>query len=131
MKHSIFIVEDNRTEGLIMKLAFSGIENVETHYFASGKELLDNLSKAPDVLVLDMILPDIQGIELLGIVRQKSPKTRIVIVSAEEKHGLIAEAQKEGIFNYVVKNESCLRYLKQVMEDLLLIIRSQTKVKVH
>jgi hypothetical protein len=43
-------------------------------------------------------------------------------MSADECRGLIAQAQSKGIFNYIVKGESCLRYLKTAMEDLLLLI---------
>ena len=125
MKHKIFIVEDNRTEGLMMQLAFSGIENIEIAYFSNGKDLLENLHKAPDIVIVDMVLPDIHGLSIIKEIKKVQPKAKIVVMSADERAGLIAQAQSEGIFNYIVKGESCLRYLKLVMEDLLIILDVQ------
>lgn len=122
MKHKIFIVEDNRTEGLMMQLAFSGIENIEIAYFTNGTSLLENLHKTPDIVVVDMVLPDIHGLDIIKKIRKELPKTKIIVMSADERAGLIAQAQSEGIFNYIVKGESCLRYLKLVIEDLLVIL---------
>jgi len=122
MKHKIFIVEDNRTESLMIQLAFSGIENVEIAYFSNGKSLLESLQKIPDIIVLDMVLPDIHGLDIIKEIKKVLPKTKVIVMSADERVGLIAEAQSEGIFNYIIKGESCLRYLKLVIEDLLIIL---------
>jgi DNA-binding NtrC family response regulator len=122
IKNKIFIVEDNRTEGLMMQLAFSGIENIEIAYFITGKDLLDNLCRNPDVVIVDMVLPDIHGLGIIREIRKQQPEAKVIVMSADERGGLIAQAQSEGIFNYIVKGESCLRYLKTVMEDLLLLI---------
>jgi len=122
MKHKIFIVEDNRTESLMIQLAFSGIENIEIAYFSNGKSLLESLQKIPDIIVLDMVLPDIHGLDIIKEIKKVLPKTKVIVMSADERVGLIAEAQSEGIFNYIIKGESCLRYLKLVIEDLLIIL---------
>ncbi len=128
MKNKIFIVEDNRTEGLMMQLAFSGIENIEIAYFATGKDLLDNLHRSPDVVIVDMVLPDIHGLGIIKEIRKHQPEAKVIVMSADERAGLIAQAQSEGIYNYIVKGESCLRYLKTVMEDLLILVNFKKAV---
>jgi DNA-binding NtrC family response regulator len=125
MKIKTFIVEDNPTEGLMMQLAFNGMESIETYYYTTGKELLDNLDKKPEIVVVDMVLPDIHGLDIIKVINQKLPFAKIIVVSADERAGLIAQAQSEGIFNYIVKSDSCLRYLRIVMEDLLVIVSAK------
>jgi DNA-binding NtrC family response regulator len=127
MKHKIFIVEDNRTEGLMIQLAFSGIENIETVCFSNGTDLLENLHTEPNIVIVDMVLPDIDGLSIIKEIKKLLPKAKIIVMSADERAGLIAQAQSEGIFNYIIKGESCLRYLKSVIEDLLIILDNPKK----
>lgn len=127
MKHKIFIVEDNRTEGLMMQLAFSGIGNIETVFFSNGTDLLENLHTEPNILIVDMVLPDIDGLSIIKEIKKVLPEAKIIVMSADERAGLIAKAQSEGVFNYIIKGESCLRYLKMVIEDLLIILDNPKK----
>ncbi len=124
MQHKIFFLEDNRTQILVLKLAFSGFENVEVSYFSKGKELIEALEVTPDIAIVDLMLPDIDGLELIKTVREKSPATKIVVISAQEDVNIIAAVQKEGVFNYIVKSESSLSYLRQVIADLIAVIEA-------
>jgi DNA-binding NtrC family response regulator len=124
MQHKIFFLEDNRTQILVLKLAFSGFENVDVSYFSKGKELIEALEVNPDIAIVDLMLPDIDGLELIKTVREKSPTTKIVVISAQEDVNIIAAAQKEGVFNYIVKSESSLSYLRQVITDLVTVIEA-------
>ena len=130
MSYKIFIVEDNKTEGLMIQLAFSGVDNISISYFSYGQELLADLVKKPDIVVVDMILPDIHGLDLIKKIKQELPEARVIVMSADERAGLIAKAQSEGVFNYIVKSESSLRYLKLVVEDLLIILEAN-KAKIN
>jgi two-component system response regulator NreC len=57
----------------------------------------------PDVLVLDLSLPDGSAMELLGELRAKSPQTRIVIVSMEDAPGFAQRALASGASGFVLK----------------------------
>ncbi len=57
----------------------------------------------PDVLVLDLTLPDGSAMELLGELRAKSPQTRIVIVSMEDAPGFAQRALAAGASGFVLK----------------------------
>lgn len=124
MGHKIFFLEDNRTQILVLKLAFSGFENVDVSYFSTGNELLEAIGEQPDIAIIDLMLPDIDGLDLIKIVKEKSPDTKIVVISAQEDVNIIAAAQREKVFNYVVKSESALPYLRQVIEDLITVIEA-------
>ena len=49
------------------------------------------------------------------------------MVSAQRDIDLIAKVQELGIFNYLVKSEACIQYLKQVVENLFIIIETKKK----
>jgi two-component system response regulator NreC len=57
----------------------------------------------PNVLVLDLMMPGLSGLEVLRIARQRSPQTRIVVLSMYSDNGFIAEALRNGATGYVLK----------------------------
>ncbi len=121
-KRKVFLIEDNRTEGMLLKLSLNSIENVEITTFSKGKELLENLTKNPDIVIVDVMLPDISGYELIKIIKEYDANIRMVVVSAQKDLELIAKIQELGVYNYLVKSEACIQYLHQVIEDLLIVM---------
>lgn len=60
----------------------------------------------PDMLILDLMLPDMNGLEVLKQVKQIAPQTRIVILSLHNDHSYIVEAFRNGAAGYVLKNSA-------------------------
>jgi two-component system, NarL family, response regulator NreC len=70
----------------------------------------------PDVLILDLMMPGLSGLEALRIVRERSPRTRIVILSMHSSSAFIAQALQNGAIGYVLKNcteEHLVRAVKE------------------
>jgi DNA-binding NarL/FixJ family response regulator len=61
-------------------------------------------SLAPDVLVLDIVMPDVDGLEVVRRVRKSAPKTRVVMLSIHANESYAAQALRNGASAYVVKN---------------------------
>ncbi|HEX3878991.1 MAG TPA: response regulator transcription factor [Bryobacteraceae bacterium] len=57
----------------------------------------------PDVLVLDLMLPGMPGLEVLHVVRQKSPRTRVVMISVHKTTSMVSQALQNGATGYVLK----------------------------
>jgi CheY-like chemotaxis protein len=113
----VFLIEDNRTEGMLLKVTS----------FITGKDLLDNLSQNPDIVIADLMLPDIDGYDLIKLIKNYNKNIRIVVVSAQKDVELIAKIQEQGVFNYLVKSEACIKYLQQVIEELIIVINTSQK----
>lgn len=58
----------------------------------------------PDVAVLDLFLPDMSGIELMGEIRRISPKTRTLILSTFDGDAQVMKAFKAGALGYLLKS---------------------------
>jgi two-component system, NarL family, response regulator NreC len=70
----------------------------------------------PDVLVLDLMMPGLSGLEALRILRERSPRTRIVILSMHRSSAFIAQALRNGAIGYVLKDcteENMVRAVKE------------------
>jgi DNA-binding NarL/FixJ family response regulator len=57
----------------------------------------------PNVLILDLMMPGLSGLEALRILRESSPRTRIVIFSMHSSSAFIAQALQNGAIGYVLK----------------------------
>ncbi len=121
-KKNIFVIEDNKTEGMLLKLCLGSIKNISIKNFSLGQDLINNLSEQPNIVIADMMLPDITGEELIKTIKENNPKTEIIVVSAQKDIDVIANVQEMGIYNYLVKSEACMEYLQKTLEDLIFLI---------
>ena len=70
----------------------------------------------PDVLVLDLMIPELSGLEVTRQVRRRSPKTRVVILSMHSDKSYVLEALRNGAAGYVLKDSSADELIKAVHE---------------
>jgi DNA-binding NarL/FixJ family response regulator len=121
-KYKVFVIEDNRTEGMLLQLALSEIPDLEVKTYSSASAMLKDIALQPTIAIIDLNLPDMSGLELIRQLKNQSPQTRMVVVSAQRDIEVLAQVQAEGVFNYLVKSEACLAYLSTVVAELLIII---------
>ncbi len=71
---------------------------------SNGHEAIDAAKKyQPDILTLDITMPEMDGIQAVKEVLNVSPKTRIIMVSAMGQQSMVIEAIKQGAKDFVVK----------------------------
>tara|TARA_B100001769_G_C21567869_1_gene322213 strand:- start:101 stop:478 length:378 start_codon:yes stop_codon:yes gene_type:complete len=119
MKHKVFLIEDNLTEGFLLRLALSKIKNLEITHFKTGGELMEKINECPSIAIVDLNLPDVNGLDLIKEIKKKSSHTKSIVVSAQRDIEVIATVQSEGTPYYLVKSDSVLKNLKSIVEDFL------------
>jgi two-component system response regulator NreC len=70
----------------------------------------------PDILDLDLMMPGLSGLEALRILRERSPRTRTVILSMYSSSAFIGQALQNGAIGYVLKNcteENLIRAVRE------------------
>ncbi len=71
---------------------------------ASGKEGLEKFSKyQPDLVITDVKLGDLDGIEVLGEIKKVSPDTPVIVITAFGTIELAVKAMNQGAFNFITK----------------------------
>jgi len=94
-----------------------GINPVVT--FADGRELLPFLEQDDaGVIVLDLSMPQISGIDLLGHLTQRHPDTPVVVMTASQEVETAVSCMKEGAFDYLVKPVEETRFISSVRHAL-------------
>lgn len=83
-KLSVLLVDDSRTVLLQMEKAFSTIEDAEIVGTArNGAEAIQKASELkPDLIIMDIVMPEIDGLAALRIIQAKQPELRIVMLSS-------------------------------------------------
>ena len=106
MKQSIIIVEDDK--GLrqqLIKLLRTTPDVQCVGAFASAEEALPQIGKkAPDIILMDINLPAMSGIECLTIIKKFAPSVQIIIVTVYEDSERIFQALKAGANGYLIKS---------------------------
>jgi DNA-binding NarL/FixJ family response regulator len=104
----IVIVEDNRLLLENLRLLLNGEEGIKvTGAFGSAEEALPELSQcAPDVMLTDLDLPGISGIELTRRVKASFPDIDIMAYTIFEDRETVFSAIKAGASGYILKGSS-------------------------
>jgi DNA-binding NarL/FixJ family response regulator len=115
---SLIIVEDHPVvvEGLQILFNSSGRYHLDG-VAGTGKECLQLLQWfTPDVLLLDINLPDISGIELCKVVIEKYPGQKVLALTTYNERVFIQQMLDNGALGYVLKNSSSEEILEGVDE---------------
>lgn len=73
----------------------------------------------PDVLVVDMMMPGLNGLEVTRQVSQRSPGTRIIVLSMHNNDAYVLQALKRGASGYVLKDSGPAEVIKAVNQVML------------
>ncbi len=84
---------------------------------ADGLQVLDVVEQMrPNVLVLDLMMPGLNGLEITRQVRLRCPQTRVVILSMHADESYVMEALRNGAAGYVLKEASTTEVAQAVRE---------------
>ena len=83
----------------------------------SGKELLETLKEVqPDLLLLDLNMPEGDGLNMLSIVKKKYKQMRVLALTMYDEVKLVRTAFSEGVDGYILKSTGKLELLEAIDE---------------
>ena len=117
----ILLVDDSEVDRRLM----TGLLNVDFDWLVShasnGVEALEMMADAsPDVVVTDMLMPEMDGMELVTQLGIAYPKVPVVLVTGQEDASLAFRALKQGAASYVPKSKLAEKLLETVEQVLSL-----------
>ena len=100
--HKILIVDDEQNIRELLKSILSDIGEVyEAENGKQGLYFFNN--NTPDIILLDIMLPDISGVELLQEIREKNKDVYIVMITAYETIKSVIDIMNINISGYITK----------------------------
>lgn len=110
------IVVDNQQvirEGLVSMLAGDDFEIVAQA--ANGKEAITRTKKhKPDVLLMDVLMPELDGLDAFERIRKASPITKVIIMSAHDNPTFVARAVALGATDFLSKATSTQGFMSAI-----------------
>ena len=122
-KYNVLIVDDDKFLLDMYAMKFKSLGH-EAHVAVGPAEALNKLreGETPDVLILDVIMPTMDGLELLETIRKENlcPTTVVVMLTNESDPAKIEKAKSLGVAGYIVKATSIP---SEVVEEVIGILQ--------
>src|SRR5665811_726104 len=115
MKSNILVVDDEP----VARQSLSDILRLEGYHVtsaANGESAVDHIRKyAVDLIVLDLKMPGMNGLDVIQVVNQVSPDTEIILLTAYGSMETAVEALRQRVHDYLFK--PCLLYTSPSPRD--------------
>lgn len=99
----VLLIDDEKAARESLKRVIEK-EGFETFSAGSGQEGLDIFEeKRPEIVITDLKMPDMDGLEVLRAVKKISPQTEVVLLTAYGDYDTVIMALREGAFDYLKK----------------------------
>ncbi len=104
--HTLLVADDHPLllKGLVDELESKGYNVIAQA--SNGLEALELIiEKSPDIVVLDIQMPRLTGIEVIAKAREAGISPRFILLTSYKEEGLVYKAQQLGISGYLLKEE--------------------------
>ncbi len=101
---TILVIDDDRSVVHLIENAFRDEEGIEVLAANSAQQGVQRLqAKAADVVLLDVMLPDMSGLDVYQQIRAIDQKLPVIFITVDDTSNTAIEAMKLGAFDYLVK----------------------------
>jgi DNA-binding NtrC family response regulator len=98
------LLVDDETEFIETLVKRLRKRNLDVNSANSGKEALEKLKSNPaDVVVLDVKMPDMDGIETLKQIKKQNPKVEVIMLTGHASVEVAIQGMELGAFDYLMK----------------------------
>ena len=114
----IFVVEDSEWYNRLLVHTLSLNPDYEIKSFFNGKDFLNCLVEAPDIVTLDYRLPDITGLDLLKKIREENSDIQVILISEQVDIDTVVNLLKLGAYDYITKSDDIKDRLLNTVKNI-------------
>ena len=115
----VMLIDDSKTMRNIQKKVLAQLGITDLPEAVDGADALSKVTAAaPDVILLDWNMPNLDGMGFLKAFRAQNKTTPVIMVTTEAEKGRVIEAIRAGVNNYLVKpftSDALAARLKETM----------------
>jgi two-component system chemotaxis response regulator CheY len=118
MSRSVLVVDDAAFMRMMIRDILSH-DGYTIHEAVNGRDAVEKYDEIhPDLVTLDITMPEMGGLEALRLIRERDPGARVLIVSAMGQQQMIVEAMESGAMDFLVKPFQPTKVLETVKKCL-------------
>ncbi len=122
-KIKLFLVDDDAVFLKSLEIQFLDHADFEIETFPTGEMCLANISKNPDIVILDFHLNGIDksainGLQTLDEIKKTNPEIPVIILSSQDKIDVAVQCIHHDAFDYVVKSETAFVRLQKIITSI-------------
>lgn len=122
-KIKLFLVDDDAVFLKSLEIQFLDHADFEIETFPTGEMCLANISKKPDIVILDFHLNGIDksainGLQTLDEIKKTNPEIPVIILSSQDKIDVAVQCIHHDAFDYVVKSETAFVRLQKIITSI-------------
>nr|WP_321405716.1 sigma-54 dependent transcriptional regulator [uncultured Carboxylicivirga sp.] len=102
----INVIEDDKVFNKLIEHTLKLNPDYEVQSYFNGKDFIRNLNDNPDVVTLDLGLPDFTGNEILKKIKRFNPEIDVIVISGQDDISTAVQLLKEGAYDYITKDEN-------------------------
>lgn len=115
MVTTVLVVDDLHVQRVLIEGIISKNPAFQVRLAANGQEALDAIeTDVPDVVVTDLVMPEMDGLELVRVIRSRHPDLPVILMTAYGDESTAAEALEAGAASYVPKAQQAERLMTAV-----------------
>lgn len=132
-KIKIFLVDDDEVYLRLLEIQFLEQSQYEIESFTSGEQCIKNLSKEPDLIILDYLLNSVDkdamnGIKVLDKIKANNPHIPVVILSGQDQIDVAINCMHHAAFDYVVKSETAFLRLQKILTNIIEVSKLKKQI---
>jgi len=119
-KIKIFLVDDDAVYLKLLEIEFLENTDFDIETYSTGENCLRNISRNPDLIILDYYLDGVDktamnGIDTLDKIKAINPDIPVVMLSSQDKIDVAISCMHHKAFDYVVKSETAFLRLQKTI----------------
>ncbi len=115
---TVLVVDDSAVDRHLVGGIVQKIDGWQAAFAANGREALELMSRSePDLVLTDMLMDEMDGLDLVQAVRSKHPGVPVILMTAHGSEDVAIKALRNGAASYVPK-KSMARDLAETIEQL-------------
>ncbi len=101
---TVLVVEDSTTDRRVVSFLLKRAGGWEVQYATHGREAIEKVEQTTfDLLLTDLVMPAMNGLELVTAVRQRRPAVPVILMTSRGNEGIALLALRAGAVNYIPK----------------------------
>jgi CheY-like chemotaxis protein len=127
---TVLVVDDSAGDRRLVGELLKDDDNLDLQFAADGAEAMAQIERAiPDLVITDLVMPQVNGLELLAALRNKFPLVPVILTTSRGSEEVAVRALKQGAASYVPKHRLAWELLDTVRGVLAVSSRERSQTR--